>query len=77
MNIVFDLDGTLADCRHRVHFVTGEEKDWDSFYGACIYDEPIKAMVDLFRDLRGTNHIEIWTGRPERIRRPTALRRWH
>lgn len=26
--IIFDLDGTLADCEHRRHFVAGHEKRW-------------------------------------------------
>lgn len=30
--IIVDLDGTLANCEHRRHFVTGEKKDWKSFY---------------------------------------------
>lgn len=36
MFVVFDLDGTLADIRHRVHFVRGTSKpDWSSFFLAC------------------------------------------
>ncbi len=34
--VIVDLDGTLADGRHREHFVTGEgQKDWKSYFAAC------------------------------------------
>lgn len=35
MIYIFDLDGTVADLTHRLHFITGETKDWDGFHGAC------------------------------------------
>lgn len=34
MFIVFDLDGTLADCEHRIHHITKEPKDWRAFFEA-------------------------------------------
>lgn len=29
--IICDLDGTLINCEHRLHFIQGEKKDWKSF----------------------------------------------
>jgi histidinol phosphatase-like enzyme len=29
--IVVDLDGTIADCSHRTHYVKGAVKNWDAF----------------------------------------------
>lgn len=29
---LLDLDGTLADTKHRAHYVEGEQRDWDSFF---------------------------------------------
>lgn len=29
--VIVDIDGTVADLRHRIHFIEGEKKDWDSF----------------------------------------------
>lgn len=61
--IIFDLDGTLADCEHRRHFVcyhhwVGKQKigsdlsqfkpNWPAFYEACDQDKPIKAVLDAF-----------------------------
>lgn len=30
--IVFDIDGILADCSHRLHYIQGDNKDYDKFY---------------------------------------------
>ena len=29
--VIIDIDGMLADCDHRRHFVTGPKQDWRSF----------------------------------------------
>lgn len=31
--VVCDLDGTLCDITHRLHFAKGETKDWKAFFG--------------------------------------------
>lgn len=31
--VVCDIDGTIADCKHRLHHLKGEKKDWDGFFG--------------------------------------------
>ena len=61
--IIFDLDGTLADCAHRVPLLP----DWDAFYSACNYDRPIKPMVELYKSLVADDSyfISIWSGRRE------------
>lgn len=28
--VIVDIDGTVADLRHRIHFIQGEKKDWDA-----------------------------------------------
>ena len=72
MNVVFDLDGTLADISHRLHYILDDEgkplpkkdKDWPRFFEACGDDEPIGPMVALFNTLIHEGHkIEIWSGR--------------
>ena len=37
--IVFDIDGVLADCSHRLKYIQGKNKDYDKFYS---YDEILK-----------------------------------
>ena len=40
MIAVFDIDGVLADARHREHHVSGRPKDWDAFF-AAVGDDPV------------------------------------
>ena len=37
--IVFDIDGVLADCSHRLKYIQSKDRDYDSFYS---YDEILK-----------------------------------
>lgn len=49
--IVVDLDGTLANIKHRLHLIQGEKKDFDSFYLSLGGDTPnlwCKAIMDMF-----------------------------
>lgn len=69
MFVVFDLDGTLSDHRHRLHHVTGEKKDHDAYYDESFVDRPHLPIVIMLNELYLVcHHIEIWTGRPERMR---------
>ena len=68
-NIIFDIDGTLADPKDRLHFL--EKKDWNSFYDACLDDVPIHHVIYLLKKLKKNHHIIILTGRPERIKDKT------
>src|SRR5690625_7455534 len=65
---VFDLDGTLADCRHRVPLIP----DWDAFFAACGEDLPIWPVIQ--KDKRLTTSAEVWieSGRNEQARRSSA-----
>lgn len=39
---IIDIDGTLADCRHRLHHVLpGRKRDWDAFFGEMDDDDLI------------------------------------
>lgn len=48
---IFDIDGTLADCSHRIHHIQKSPKDWDTFFAACHLDAPIPHIVDLCKIL--------------------------
>ena len=48
---IFDIDGTLADLTHRLHFIRDGNKDWNAFKQFCFFDKPITHMVDLCRRL--------------------------
>lgn len=69
---VVDIDGVVADVRHRLSFVERRPKDWDRFFGAAPLDPVLpegRAVVDK---LVATGHEVVWlTGRPERCRQDT------
>lgn len=46
-NIIFDIDGTLADPKDRLHFL--KKKDWNSFYDDCLDDAPIHNVIYLLQ----------------------------
>jgi phosphoglycolate phosphatase-like HAD superfamily hydrolase len=72
MDIIVDIDGTLADCTHRLHHIQKQPKDWDAFFAATAKDKPIQPMCDLLRALilGGARPIYV-TGRPEKTRKAT------
>lgn len=64
--IVFDIDGTLADCSHRVHFVNGSRKDWVSFMKGIPDDKPVAQLTMLNAILKDVNYpIFLCSGRSE------------
>lgn len=36
--IIVDLDGTVADCEHRLHHIKNGNRDWDAFFDAMVHD---------------------------------------
>ncbi|MGW7514078.1 phosphatase domain-containing protein [Streptomyces sp. NPDC054796] len=71
---VFDLDGTLSDTRHRLHFVKGPKRDWNAFFRAALDDAPLPAGIALAQEWARECDLGYVTGRPERCRRDTV--RW-
>lgn len=65
---IFDLDGTLADCAHRLHYISGEKKDWRAFFAASAHDAPINHVIQTLQALRrGGAEIWVWTGRSDEV----------
>lgn len=73
MFAIFDLDGTLANIEHRVHYVRGGgKKDWKSFFKACSDDLPESPIIHVSRALFDAGwHVEVWSGRSEEVRPQT------
>lgn len=44
--IIFDVDGTIADCEHRRHFVENNN-DWKSFKEQTVNDTPVQWVCDI------------------------------
>lgn len=68
---VFDLDGTLSDTRHRLHFVESAPKRWDAFFRASRQDAPLAEGVALALRWSRECALGYVTGRPERCRQDT------
>ena len=49
--VIFDMDGTLADCSHRLHHVQQKPKNWDGFYSAMADDVENPPVMFLARKL--------------------------
>ena len=45
--IIFDVDGTIADCEHRRHFVETQPADWKSFKEHTDMDTPVQWVCDI------------------------------
>lgn len=69
---VFDIDGTVADCRHRIHHATAEPPDWDAFFAGSDLDRPFPQGVTLALKYAAHGHLIWLTGRPEKYRRATV-----
>ena len=68
---VFDIDGVLADVRHRLRFVERRPKDWDAFFDAAVDDPPLAQGVALAQESAKDCEVVYVTGRPERCRADT------
>lgn len=68
---VFDIDGTLADCSHRLHHIQKTPKDWDAFFAACDDDKPIEHMVGLCQTIIGYSPVVFVSGRSDVARDKT------
>ena len=67
--VIVDMDGTLADVRHRLHYIKGSgKKDWKRFFEGQVHDKPFAAIAQRVRSLSGDHDIVIVTGRPEQYR---------
>ena len=54
---IIDVDGTIADCSHRLHHIEKDEKDWDTFYNLAHYDAPLKDNIKKIKKLLKKNGL--------------------
>ena len=73
--IIVDLDGTIADCSHRTHYVKGAVKNWDAFNKACIHDKPIHNIIELVKRYVASidTPVLFLTGRSDVVRKETEI----
>jgi hypothetical protein len=69
---VVDLDGVVADVRHRLAHIQRAPKDWSGFFAAAVHDPVLpegRAVVEAL--VAEGKHVVWLTGRPERCRADT------
>jgi phosphoglycolate phosphatase-like HAD superfamily hydrolase len=70
---IFDLDGTICDCSHRIHLIQQSPKDWDTFFSRCHLDAPIPHIIEMARRLNVTTQIVFVSGRSDQCRTETKI----
>lgn len=71
MVAVVDIDGVLADVRHRLHHVQSSPKDWAAFFAAAPEDPLLEQGHDTATRLAEVFDVVYLSGRPERCREDT------
>jgi hypothetical protein len=68
---VVDIDGVLADVRHRLHHVAGRRKNWSAFFAAATDDALLDEGRAVAERLAQNHEMVYLSGRPERCRDDT------
>jgi hypothetical protein len=68
---VFDIDGVVADVRHRLHHLE-RHRSWSRFFAAAHKDTLLPEGAALVGELASRHQIVWLTGRPEWLRETTA-----
>ena len=71
---MFDIDGVVADVRHRLHLLEKRPKDWPGFFAAAAKDPGLAEGIGRVRAAVADHEIVWLTGRPSSLRAVT--RRW-
>lgn len=69
--VVLDIDGVLADVRHRLRHVATTPKNWDAFFASAPQDPLLEVGASFAREAASSHDIVYLTGRPERTRDDT------
>lgn len=71
--ILFDIDGTIADIKHRRAFLELDKPDWKTFNSKMGDDVVNKPVAELYKTLweAGKHQIILITGRMEESRKLT------
>jgi hypothetical protein len=77
LHVIIDIDGTVANNKHRAHYVEGKQKDWDTFLrpDLVLKDTLIPGCaraIEKFQELK--YEVVFVTGRHDPLRDATS--RW-
>jgi phosphoglycolate phosphatase-like HAD superfamily hydrolase len=71
---IVDIDGVVADVRHRLGHLDRRPKDWDAFFAAAGDDAVHPEGAAIVERLAEDHDVVFVTGRPSRLRDVTT--RW-
>ncbi|MEZ5186260.1 MAG: hypothetical protein R2720_10980 [Candidatus Nanopelagicales bacterium] len=71
---VFDIDGVLADVRHRLHYLDERPKNWRRFFATAVDDPVLDEGRQALLEAATSARIVYVTGRPNWCRKDT--REW-
>ena len=69
---VFDIDGVLADVRHRLHHLQARPQRWNAFFVAADRDPLLEEGAARLHAAQASCDVIYLTGRPERNRSLTS-----
>lgn len=62
--VIFDIDGTLSNASHRMHYIQNKPKNWKKFFGLVFLDGAHQEIINIAKSLREFGYvIIIMTGR--------------
>lgn len=64
--VIFDIDGTMANCAHRQHHLDGVKKNWKRFFDDMVLDTVYHEIRLLSQALSAYDRVHVFfcTGRP-------------
>src|SRR5688500_20208828 len=69
---IIDIDGVVADVRHRLHHLRGRRKNWGEFFGAAARDTLHPEGAAIVATLAADHEVVFLTGRPSHLASATA-----
>lgn len=76
MRYIFcDIDGTISDSRHRMHYIRGKKKRFDLFHSESQNDKVVHSVNHMMRNFCKFSDVQpvFLTGRPEEYRFSTKI----
>jgi len=71
---IIDLDGVVADVRHRLRYLERRPKNWAAFFAAARHDAVHPEGVAVVDTLASDHEVVFLTGRPHHLHDDTV--RW-
>jgi phosphoglycolate phosphatase-like HAD superfamily hydrolase len=68
---IVDIDGVLADVRHRLHHLQRRPKHWRAFFAAARDDEAHPEGLAIVERLQADHEVVLLTGRPRELEADT------